>query len=107
MPNRAIVTPIDYWKTSVAIATVMTEAQRVVSLRMLGMAGVLDLGRNENRRMVTEKAAAARAAGLAAARAAMAGAGPGEITRAAIGPVQRRTKANVRRLAKHALNALP
>ena len=54
----------------------------------------------EPMRMVTEKIAAAQASGMAATGAMIRGAHPVKVARVALAPVRRKTRANVRRLAK-------
>ncbi|MFM2355437.1 MAG: hypothetical protein RLZZ528_1173 [Pseudomonadota bacterium] len=95
-----MMTPLDCWRAGMEFATMMAEAQIVISLRLMGMAGVWNTPKGEHRRMVSEKAAAAQESGLAAARAMVSGAKPSEVARAALSPVRRRTRANVARLTK-------
>ena len=83
-----------------ATARMLVEAQTVIGLRMLGMAGVLTPAPGETARMVAEKRSAFSAAGMAATRAAMAGRGPLGAYGAALAPVGRRTRANARRLTQ-------
>jgi hypothetical protein len=88
----------DLWRLSMDTTRMMAEAQMVIALRMMGMAGVIPARPDETRRMVTEKAAAAQEAGLAMTRAAMSGGSAPAIAAAGLKPVGRRTRANVRRL---------
>lgn len=94
---------IDAWRTSMAFAMMLAEAQAVIGLRLLGLAGVWAIGPDEHRRMWAEKVDAARLGGLAAMRAAAAGAAPARVAAAALNPVRRRTRANVRRLTRRAV----
>ena len=64
----------------------MLESQIVISLRLMGMAGVLPAARGENARMVSEKTAALQEAGLAASRAFLTGAAMPAIALAAMTP---------------------
>ena len=72
----------------------------IVSMRMLGMAGMWRVNPAENSRMVEEKIAAVTEGTLAASRAMLRGAKPAAIANAALKPVRRTTAANVKRLAK-------
>ena len=94
--------PLTYWKLAAEAGQIMAESQAVIGLRMAGMAGLWPMGQAENSRMIHEKLAAATQSQQAALRSAMSGGSLPEIARAAMKPVGRRTKANVRRLAKSA-----
>ena len=83
-----------------ATVRMMAEAQTVIGLRMLGMAGVLPAAPMENARMVSEKQHAFSEAGMAAARAMMTGRGPLGAWSAALAPIGRTTRANSKRLSK-------
>ena len=78
----------------------LAEAQMVIAMRLLGMAGSWTVGRGENNRMVSEKSAAMLASSMAAGRAIMAGAGPQGVALAALKPIRAKTRANARRLTK-------
>lgn len=92
--------PVKSWRTAFALWQVTAEAQMVISLRVLGMWGVLPASRRENHTMAAEKAPAFARAAIAAGRAAALGKSPDEVLQAAIRPIRRRTSANVRRLTK-------
>lgn len=94
--------PLSYWNAAVEAGQIMAESQTVIGLRMAGMAGLWPMGQAENSRMIHEKLAAATQSQQAALRSAMSGGSLPEIARAAMRPVGKRTKANVRRLAKNA-----
>lgn len=81
-------------------AQMMLEAQTVVTLRMLGMAGVLPQTSDETRRMVSEKQAAFGQAGMAVAGALMAGKTPAQAYGLGLTPIGRTTRANAKRLSK-------
>lgn len=98
--------PMKSWRSAFALWRVMTEAQMVIGLRVLGMWGVLPASRRENHTMTAEKAPAFAKAALAAGRAAALGKSPDEVLQAAIRPVRRRTSANVKRLTKRRRPAL-
>ena len=91
---------MDLMRLQMATARIMVEAQTVIGLRLMGMAGVLPSASNENARMVTEKQAAFARAGLDASRAMAMGAGPVGAWSAALRPIGRTTRANSRRLSK-------
>jgi hypothetical protein len=97
---KRIPSPFDFLRPSMLMGQMMLESQIVISLRLMGMAGVLPQADGEHRRMVDEKASAMQEAGVAAARALMTGAAMPAVAMAAMAPVRRRTKANVRRLMK-------
>ena len=99
---RHIPTVFDMLRPSILMGQMMLEAQIVISLRLMGMAGVLPVAKGEHRRMVDEKTKAAQEAGFAAARSLMTGAALPAVAVAAMTPVRRRTRANVRRLTKPA-----
>jgi hypothetical protein len=91
---------LDLWRLSMDTGRMLAEAQIVITLRMMGMAGVIPASPGENARMVTEKVATAQAAGAAMAKAAMGGASAPAVAAAGLKHVGRRTRANVRRLSK-------
>ncbi len=90
----------DWFKTSLAVTMMMTEAQMVIAMRMMGMAGLWTMAPSEFPRMFTEKAEAAVRSGQAALVAMAGGATPAKVARAAVKPVRRKTRANVRRLTR-------
>lgn len=81
-------------------ARMMMEAQTVMGLRLMGMAGLMPAASGENLRMVTEKQAAFAEAGIEMTRAVMRGAGPASAMEAALRPIGRTTRANSRRLTR-------
>ncbi len=95
-----IPSPFDYWRTALSAGQMMAEAQSVIAMRMMGMAGLWNVTKAENARMVAEKSDAIREAGMAAAGAMMRGQSPLAVAVAAMKPVKRRTGANARRLAR-------
>jgi hypothetical protein len=95
-----LATPFDLWKSAYTFGAMMAEAQAVITLRVMGLAGGWNLGPGGKQRMVSEMAAALQASGLAVARAMMMGANPIAVAGAAVAPVRRRTRANARRLAR-------
>ena len=93
-------TAYDFIQPASEMTKMMIESQMVIVMRIWGMAGAWPMAKAEEARMVDEKIAAVQDAGLAAARAMAAGAGPATIALAAMKPVRRRTKANVKRLSR-------
>jgi hypothetical protein len=90
----------DYWQGAMTFAAMMAEAQMVIAMRLMGMAGFWNLHPKETSRMVSEKMQAAEEAGRAASGALLSGRSAGAAAIAAVTPVRRRTRANVRRLGK-------
>lgn len=82
------------WRNSV----MMAEAQAVIAMRVFGMFGLWPVNSGENNRMVSEKIAAVQEGQAAAMRAMMRGGDAAKVSEAAMRPVRRRTKANVKRL---------
>jgi hypothetical protein len=93
-------TPIQMMSLSIRTATMLAEAQMVIGMRMLGMAGMWRVSPTENARMVSEKVSAVQDATLAASKAAMQGKSPATIADHALKPISRRTSANAKRLSR-------
>ena len=91
------------WANAVQLSFMMVEAQSVIAMRTMGMAGLWPVTRAESNRMVTEKLEALARAGTAASRAALSGASHDQVLAAAIKPVRQKTRANARRLQKRGL----
>lgn len=92
--------PFGYLRLGLQMGVMMTEAQMVIGMRMLGLMGMWRVSPGENTRMITEKLVAAQQAGLAATRATLAGKPPEVAATLALKPVRRRTRSNVIRLAR-------
>ncbi|MGI1661219.1 antifreeze protein [Palleronia sp. KMU-117] len=92
--------PVDWWLLGWQTSVMLTEAQAVIAMRLMGLAGVWTVTPSETLRMVTEKPVAYARAAEAAGRAAFAGKAPHLIAGAALKPVRRKTRANSRRLAR-------
>lgn len=88
------------WGTGMALWRLGVQAQTVIALRSLAMAGLLPKRPGEDRRMVEEKVVAFGQAALAAGAAAARGGDAGAVTRAAIRPLSRRAGSNVTRLTR-------
>lgn len=93
-------TPLNLMKLSIQSAILMTEAQLVIGMRMMGMMGLWRVSNGESARMVDEKVAASVKGAAAAGQAIMAGRPMVDVAAAAMRPVRRATKSNVSRLAK-------
>jgi hypothetical protein len=92
--------PFDWWLLGWQTSIMLAEAQAVIAMRMMGLAGLWAVHPTESFRMVAEKPAAYARAAEAAGRAALAGKAPHEIAGAALRPVRRKTRANSRRLVR-------
>jgi hypothetical protein len=92
--------PAEILSLSIRSGIMLVEAQMVIGMRMMGMMGMWRVPRSENSRMVTEKVQAMQAAGVAAASAAMTGKSPAAAIEHALKPIQRRTRANAKRLGR-------
>lgn len=92
--------PLKLMALNAKFVTLMLDAQAVMALRLMGMAGALPHANGENARMVDEKGPAMAKAYHAATKAAMAGRSPDQIMTAAMGPVSRKVRANRKRLTK-------
>jgi geranylgeranyl pyrophosphate synthase len=88
------------WTYSLALARLAIEAQHVVALRMMRLAGGGALAHREARRMITEKSAALVAAQLAAAAALAGGRGPRIAAVRALRPYKRAVSRNRQRLSR-------
>jgi hypothetical protein len=98
--TRFMISPIEALRLQFRFGLMLAEAQMVIGMRLLGMAGLWSVNPGENARMVSEKLAAAQDATLAATRAAMQGKSPAIIAEHALKPIRRRTSANVKRLTR-------
>lgn len=98
--NVALTAPLEAWRSGLQLATMLSEAQMVVTYRMLGQMGLWATAPGETSRMIREKPAAFVQAATAAAAAAQAGKRPDEILAAAVVPLGRKTRSNMHRLAR-------
>ncbi len=92
--------PLGAWRAGLALWTMMAEAQAVVAIRVLGMWGLVPASPRERCTMLAEKGPAFAEAALAAGMAAAQGRRPEAVLEAAVKPIGRLTRANVRRLTK-------
>ncbi|MGY9045648.1 hypothetical protein P775_21515 [Puniceibacterium antarcticum] len=98
MPRLA--TPVDLWNTTLQMTYLALETQSVMTMRLLGMAGLWNVTKSENTRMVDEKSPALLQSMMNAATATMHGARPDQIMNTAIKPLRAKTRSNSTRLAK-------
>lgn len=96
----AMFSPAEMMRLSIRTAMMMTEANLVISMRLWGMMGLWNVRPSENTRMVAEKVAAGQSAALAMQKQMVAGASPARIAAAGLAPVARKTRSNVKRLAR-------
>lgn len=92
--------PMAIWKSGFDAWRMLTEAQTVVTLRMMGMAGFWTLAEGETTRMFTEKQQAFAQSALDGAVAAMRGQPPERVLAAYVQPLGRKTSANALRLGR-------
>lgn len=95
-----MMTPTQMIDLSMKTGMMLVEAQMVIGMRMMGMAGFWRVLPSENARMSSEKVSAVSASAFATSRAIMSGKSPVLIAEAALRPVARTTKSNVKRLAR-------
>lgn len=92
--------PFAVWHNSMQVMMMAAEAQAVISMRLLGMAGFWSVPPSEKTRMVSEKLKTMTKSNGEAVAAAVRGNTPDQIVAAAIKPYRQRTRANSRRLTK-------
>ncbi|SHI94026.1 hypothetical protein SAMN04488012_103373 [Palleronia salina] len=95
--------PLDMWRSAMASAQMVAEAQAVIAYRLAGLAGVWSVAPTENAVMIGEKGPALLDAQAAAWTAAMRGGRPDQVYNAWLGPIGKATRANARRLGKRGL----
>ncbi|MEJ6399139.1 antifreeze protein [Yoonia sp. 208BN28-4] len=95
--------PMAVWANTMQATMLVVEAQSVITMRMLGMAGIWSVTPAEDGRMLSEKVYALTRAATDSTRAAMNGAAPEAVVAAAIKPIRQKTRANARRLGKRGL----
>ena len=94
-----MMTPAQMIALSLKTGMMLMEAQMVIGMRMMGMAGLWRVLPSENARMSSEKVSAVTQSAIAASTAMITGKSPNFIAEAALKPIARRTKSNVKRLA--------
>lgn len=90
----------ELWRLQMRTMRMMAEAQTVIGMRMLGVAGLVPAEAGENMRMVTEKQTAFAQAGMAMAGALMAGKTAAQAYGMGLTPIGRTTRANSLRLTR-------
>lgn len=95
-----MMTPAQMFSLSLKTGMMLMEAQMVIGMRMLGMAGLWRVAASENSRMTSEKLSAVAQSATATSQAILAGKSPAVIAETALKPIARRTKSNVKRLAQ-------
>jgi hypothetical protein len=95
--------PVTAWANSLQIAFIAAEAQAIVAMRLLGMAGVWSVPPGEKSRMISEKLKAIAKSNGNALAAAIRARTPDEVFAAAIKPYRQQTRANTRRLTRRGL----
>ena len=98
------IAPFDLWAQSYELWATAIEAQSVVAMRMMGMAGIWNVTPFETTRMITEKPEVFGRAAMAASIGMMTGQRPDRIMRSATQKIRRKTRSNARRLAKRGVN---
>lgn len=94
-----MMTPAQMINLSMKTGMMLMEAQMVIGMRMMGMAGLWRVHPSENTMMSSEKVSALGQSAIATSQAIMTGKSPAFIAEAALKPISRRTKSNVKRLA--------
>lgn len=96
-------TPLHYWANALQFGYLMAESHAVITMRMMGMAGVWSVTPAEDGRMISEKVYAMTKAATDATKVAITGGTADQIAAAAIKPIRRKTRANAKRLGKRGL----
>ena len=95
----SMMTPSQMINLSMKTGMMLMEAQMVIGMRMMGMAGLWRVHPSETTMMSSEKVSALGQSAIATSQAIMTGKSPAFIAEAALKPISRRTKSNVKRLA--------
>jgi len=95
-----MMTPAQMIALSMRTGFMLAEAQMVITMRMMGLMGMWRVLPSENARMSSEKVAAFGQSAVAASTAVLTGKSPAHVAEAALRPVARATKSNVKRLAR-------
>jgi hypothetical protein len=101
MPKPA--KPANFLGNSTEMSLMMIEAHSVITMRLMGFAGLWSVSPKENSRMVTEKLAALLKVAADTHKIAMNGGSPDAIAAAAIAPLRKATRANSKRLGKRGM----
>jgi hypothetical protein len=95
--------PLHFWANAMQAGMMMAEAQTVITMRLMGMAGIWSVAPSERNRMVSEKVHAAAKSATEAGQAMLRGNSPELILAAALRPYRQKTRSNSRRLSKRGL----
>jgi hypothetical protein len=95
-----IPSPLQLIELSIRTSIMLTEAQMIIGMRMMGMMGLWRVLPSENARMSSEKVAVMGQVALASSQALMSGKPPTLVAAAALKPIRRKTASNVKRLAR-------
>ncbi|WP_417417081.1 hypothetical protein [Hoeflea sp.] len=90
--------PFDIWRSSAELGALAFETHAVVTMRMMGMAGLWPVEKSENDRMMSEKQPAFAKAASEATRVAMQGGRMDEVVSAATKSLTTKARANRKRL---------
>jgi len=92
--------PFNIWRTSAELGTLAMETQAVITMRMMGMAGLWPVEKSENELMMSEKQPAFAKAAMAATAVAMKGGRVDEVVSAATKSLTTKARSNRKRLVK-------
>ncbi|AKI01594.1 hypothetical protein IMCC20628_02899 [Hoeflea sp. IMCC20628] len=95
--------PFNIWRSSAELSALAFETHAVVTMRMMGMAGIWPVEKSENDRMMSEKQPAFAKAASAATTVAMQGGRMDEVFSAATKSLTTKARANRKRLSKRVL----
>lgn len=97
---RRKTTPFSLMRTATQTSQMMFEAQSIIAMRLMGMAGFWNVGPNEFSGMVLEKSEALASSANAMQRETLAGGSAEDIFNAGAKPMRRKTAANYKRLSR-------
>tara|TARA_R110000787_G_scaffold19617_2_gene58699 strand:- start:1188 stop:1499 length:312 start_codon:yes stop_codon:yes gene_type:complete len=92
-----------YLNNAIQLAHIMAEAQSVIGMRLMGMAGLWSVPASEDRNMILKKIQAMVRAGTDVTVLMLRGGRPDQIAAAALKPYRQKTRANAKRLGKRGL----
>lgn len=93
-------TPLQILSMQTQMMQLCGDTQTVMTLRVMGMAGILPAEEDENERMVSEKLPALMKSATAAQNAVLNGCSPDQILNAAIAPLSSKVRDNRIRLTQ-------
>jgi hypothetical protein len=97
--------PLSHWGNALQAGHMLAEAQTVIAMRLMGMAGIWSVTPAEQNLMLSEKIQATVEAATNASKAMMGGAASDKVVAAALKPYRQKTRANARRLGKRGIKA--